>query len=82
VRTAHDDAIERLRVAACPDRAAPAEMKPYLDKVRHDAYRIVDQDVEALLAAGYSEDEIFEQTVSVAVAAGLTRLETALRVLA
>ena len=56
-------------------------MKPYLDKVRRHAYRVDDADVSGLLDAGFSEDEIFEQTVSVAVAAGLTRLETALRVL-
>jgi alkylhydroperoxidase family enzyme len=80
VRTAYDDAIERLRVAADPDRQAPPEMKAYLDKVRRHAYRVVDDDVERLREAGFTEDEIFEQTVSVAVAAGLTRLETALRV--
>jgi hypothetical protein len=81
VRTAYDEAIERLRVAAHPDRAAPPELKPYLEQVQNNAYRIVDADVAALLAAGFSEDEIFEQTVSVAVAAGLSRLEAALQVL-
>jgi hypothetical protein len=81
VATAYDDSIERLRVAACPERPAPPEMEPYLDKVRRHAYRVDDTDVTGLLDAGFSEDEIFEQTVSVAVAAGLTRLETALRVL-
>ena len=54
-------------------------MEPYLEKVRHRAYRITDEDVEELRAAGYSEDEIFEQTVSVAVAEGLFRLDAALR---
>ena len=81
VGTPYDDSIERLRVAARPERPAPPEMKPYLDKVRRHAYRVDDADVSGLLDAGFSEDEIFEQTVSVAVAAGLTRLETALRVL-
>jgi alkylhydroperoxidase family enzyme len=81
VDTAYDGAIERLRAAAYPNRPAPPELKPYLDKVRRHAYRVVDDDIEGLREAGISEDEIFEQTVSVAVAAGLTRLETALQVL-
>ena len=40
-----------------------------------------DADVEALVSGGHSEDEIFEQTVSAAVAAGLERLEAGLSVL-
>ena len=56
-------------------------MGPYLDKVRTGAYRIVDEDVEALKAAGCSEDEIFEQTVAVAVGEGLRRLEAGMRAL-
>jgi alkylhydroperoxidase family enzyme len=71
--------IEDLRLAAQPDRAAPAGMQPYLEKVRAEAYSITDADVDALRAAGYSEDEIFEQTVSVAVSAGLVRLDAALK---
>ena len=49
--------------------------------MRSNAYAITDGDVQALKDAGYSEDVIFEQTVSVAVAAGLERLEAALKVL-
>ena len=52
-------------------------MESYLDKVRHRAYRVTDDDVDALRER-YSEDEIFEATVSVAVAAGLERLDAAL----
>ena len=76
----YEDAVERLRLAAQPDRAAPAEMEPYLDKVRRAAYQVTDADVDELRAAGFSEDEIFEQTVSVAVSEGLVRLEAALKV--
>jgi alkylhydroperoxidase family enzyme len=46
--------------------------------VRRHAYRIGDEDVAALKAAGHTDDEIFEQTVSVAVAEGLRRLEAGL----
>jgi len=56
-------------------------MGSYLDKVRSGAYAIEDEDVEALKAAGCSEDEIFEQTVAVAVGEGLRRLEAGMRAL-
>jgi alkylhydroperoxidase family enzyme len=78
--TRYEPLVERLRRAAQPDRQAPPELAPYLDKVRTNAYRVTDQDVQAL-KDGFSEDVIFEQTVSVAVAAGLRRLEAALAVI-
>ena len=59
----------------------PPDFGPYLDKVRSNAYTVTDEDVQALKDAGYSEDVIFEQTVSVAVAAGLERLDAGLRTL-
>jgi alkylhydroperoxidase family enzyme len=76
--TRYDPLVERLREAARPDRPAPPNFAPYLDKVRRNAYAITDEDVQALKEAGYSEDVIFEETVSVAVAAGLERLEAGL----
>jgi alkylhydroperoxidase family enzyme len=75
-----EDAVEALRLAARPDRPAPAAMEPYLEKVRRAAYRVTDEDVDELRAAGFTEDEIFEQTVAAAVSEGLGRLEAALRV--
>ena len=74
----YDELIARLREAAQPDRPAPPDFAPYLDKVRRHAYKVTDRDVEKLRAAGHSEDEIFEQTVSAAVAAGLERLDAGL----
>jgi hypothetical protein len=79
--TRYDELVEGLRQAARPDREAPADLAPYLDKVRTKAYTVTDEDIQALKDAGYSEDVIFEQTVSVAAAAGLDRLEAALEVL-
>jgi hypothetical protein len=79
--TRYDSLVERLRQAARPDREAPPEFASYLDKVRRNAYRVTDEDVDGLKAADYPEDVIFEQTVSVAVAAGLERLEAGLKVL-
>jgi alkylhydroperoxidase family enzyme len=79
--TRYDELVKQLREAARPDREAPSELAPYLDKVRKHAYKVTDDDIRALKDAGYSEDAIFEATVSVAAAAGLERLEAALEVL-
>ena len=76
--TRYDELIERLREAAQPERHAPPEFASYLEKVRLHAYKVTDRDVQALKDAGFAEDEIFEQTVSTAVAAGLERLEAGL----
>jgi alkylhydroperoxidase family enzyme len=78
METQYDDLIARLRAAAGPKRAAPAELDGYLEKVRLHAYKVTDGDVEELKGAGLTEDEIFEHTVSVAVAAGLERLDAGL----
>jgi hypothetical protein len=71
------DPIDELRerVAAAPE--APAAMDAYLTKVRERAYTVVDRDVDALKETGISEDEIFEQTVAVALREGLRRLDRA-----
>ena len=76
--TRYDELIERLREAAQPERPAPPAFAAYLEKVRLHAYKVTDRDVQSLKDAGFSEDEIFEQTVSTAVAAGLERLEAGL----
>ena len=71
------DPIEELREIVAATAPAPPVMDEYLDKVRERAYAVVDRDVEALRAAGLSEDEIFEQTVAIAIAEGLRRLDRA-----
>jgi alkylhydroperoxidase family enzyme len=76
--TRYDELIQRLRDAARPERPAPPELAAYLEKVRVHAYEVTDGDVEALKQADFSEDEIFEHTVSTAVAAGLERLDAGL----
>jgi alkylhydroperoxidase family enzyme len=70
----------RAVVAAVPP--APPALAPYLEKVRSRAYTVTDADVAALVAGGFSEDEIFEHTVAVAVAEGLRRLDAGLGVIA
>ena len=56
-------------------------MTAYLEKVSERAFAVVDRDIEALKEAGLSEDEIFEQTVAVAIAEGLRRLDRAREVI-
>ena len=78
MQTRYDDLIDDLRKAARPERPAPPAFAAYLEKVRRHAYEVTDEDVHALKNAGFSEDQIFEHTVSTAVAAGLERLEAGL----
>ena len=59
----------------------PQELVPYLKKVALHAYRTTDNDIEALRRVGYSEDEIFELTLSAALGAGMARLECGLAAL-
>ena len=71
------DPIAELRDVVAASAPAPAEMAAYLEKVRNRAYAVVDRDIEALREAGFSEEAIFEQTVTVAIAEGLRRLDLA-----
>jgi alkylhydroperoxidase family enzyme len=73
--------LDELRAVVERTPDAPPVMAPYLAKVGDGAYAITDADVDALKAAGCTEDEIFEQTVAVAIGQGLRRLDAALEVL-
>lgn len=87
---AHVDALTRdvleqegevspeLRRAASRNQDLPEELRAYVDKVARHAYRVTDEEVEALKQAGYSEDQLFEITVSAALGAALLRLEAGL----
>ena len=56
----------------------PPELISYVKKIALHAYKTTDEDIEALRKAGYSEDAIFEITVSAALGAGMARLERGL----
>jgi hypothetical protein len=73
--------LDELRESTVGIPPAPAEMSAYLAKVRDRAFAVTDRDVETLKEAGISEDEIFEQTVAVAIAEGLRRLDRASEVI-
>ena len=54
-------------------------MESYLAKVRDRAYAVTDEDVQVVKDAGWSEDDIFERTVAVAVEEGRRRIAAAER---
>lgn len=70
-----------VRHAAASGANVPVAAHAYTEKIRRHAYKVVDRDVEELKSAGWSEDEIFELTVAIALDAGLSRLEHACRLL-
>ena len=74
--------VDELRAVVASTSPAPDAMTAYLRKVHEQAYTITDDDVDGLMAAGLTEDEIFEQTVAAAIAEGLRRLDRAHEVLA
>ena len=75
------DEIAELRAIVAAMPPPPEAMGPYLAKVRERAYTVTDADVVELKAGGFSEDEIFEQTVAVAIAQGLRRYDAAMDVI-
>ena len=70
-----------VRAALTTGREIPKPLALYVDKVTRHAYRVTDDDVLALLAAGYSQDQIFEATLSVALGAAQRRLRAGLEAL-
>ena len=67
-----------LRRAAATGGELPAPLKAWVDKVVRHAWKCADEDVAALKAAGYDEDQIYEATIAAAMGAATTRLERGL----
>jgi len=78
---AHTSPAVRRAVAFGPGTQVPDALRSYADKVALHAYRVTDEDVEALKRSGYTEDQIFEVTASAALGAAVRRLERGLAVL-
>ena len=68
-----------VRHAAFSGADVPAAAASLVEKLRRHAYKVTDGDVDALLAAGWSEDQVFELTVATALGEGNRRLAAALR---
>jgi uncharacterized peroxidase-related enzyme len=92
----YDKKMRRLRnaVLAGPGALAPSVRQTisdgrkmsgvlgaYAKKVAEHAYLVTDDDIAELHRAHYSDDQIFEATVSAALGAGILRLECVLRAL-
>ncbi|HLY30585.1 MAG TPA: hypothetical protein VKQ36_06130 [Ktedonobacterales bacterium] len=73
------DTTTRASLAAGHD--TPEPLAAYARKVALHAYQVTDDDIQALLAAGYSQDQIFEATLSVAFGVARLRLDAGLRAL-
>lgn len=67
------------RAAAASGGPLPDSLGGYVAKVREQSYRVGDEDIEGLRAAGFDEEQIFELTVATALGAALHRLDTGLR---
>jgi len=53
--------------------AIPEVLRAYVDKLAQHAYKITEEDLEALQRAGYSEDAIFELSIAAGGGGGAAR---------
>ncbi|GLV60218.1 hypothetical protein KDH_70390 [Dictyobacter sp. S3.2.2.5] len=73
---------ERLSLDASSDAGdVPPELVAYVRKVALHAYKVLDEDIQSLRQGGYSEDALFEITLSVAMGTARARLECGLHAL-
>ena len=63
------------------DFEVPATLAPYIEKLTHSPYKVIERDLDALRSAGYSEDQIFELTLAGALGAAAGRYERTLNLL-
>ena len=70
------------RRAAFDNKELPGQLGALVDKVARRAYRITDQDIAEVKAAGFSEDQIFEVVVCAAVGQSTRQYDAALAALA
>ena len=68
-----------LRRAVHEGAPLPAPLDWYIQKVRTAAWSVNDDDVAALIDAGYSQDDIVELTITAAAAEAGRRWDAALR---
>ncbi len=71
-----------LRRAAFDNAGLDEPMRTLIDKVAHHAYKVTDDDMAAVLAAGLSEDQVFEIVVCAAVGQATRQYESGLAALA
>lgn len=82
LRQAIEEQVAHLTLHSAQKVATvPPELTTYIQKVALAAYKITDEDTEALQQAGYGEDAIFEITLSAALSAAMLRLQRGLSAL-
>jgi alkylhydroperoxidase family enzyme len=69
-----------LRYAAAEGAGVPEDLRNLVEKIHRHAYRVTDEEIEALQAK-YSDDRMFEIIVSAAIGASRNRLMAGLRAL-
>jgi len=67
------------RAEAAADGGGSGVLARYLEKVRKHAYKITNEDVAALKAAGVDEETIFELTIAASVGVAKRRLDLAMK---
>jgi AhpD family alkylhydroperoxidase len=70
-----------LRTAAAAGGPLPEPWQSYVTTVRDASYKITDADIDRLIAAGHTEQEIFEVTVAAAVGAAVHGFDAGRRAL-
>lgn len=70
------------RRAASEGQADDSPLGRYLEKVRTGAYRVTPEEVEALRAAGHSDDALFELTIAAALGQSRRQLDAGLAAVA
>jgi hypothetical protein len=67
-----------VRQSLASGQQIPEPLAVYVEKVDRYAFRVTDDDVQALRTAGYSDGQIFEATLSIALGAAQERLRAGL----
>ena len=60
-----------VRLACARGEGMPPELAAYGEKVSRHAHTVTDADLDALRERGYSDEQIFEATVAIALGVGL-----------
>jgi hypothetical protein len=71
----------RTGAAGADGVGLPAAVIPVIQKIRNHAYKVTDDDIAALRAAGLDDEAIFELTVAAAVGTAARRLDAAMEVI-
>jgi hypothetical protein len=69
------------RAAAFDGGVLSTPLAEYVDKVRRHSYKVTESDIGRLVAAGFSEDAVFEVTVAAALGAASERLHAGMTAL-